>query len=571
MMDLRCRSTSKRLSTLVCFLVLTMSAPSVYAQTKQRMVLPSEVELIPDSLLDREGLPRIIRRVTIDRRDVFDSTQPDWFFAAPILNAVHTLSKEYLIQDELLLGPGDEIDPVKLLETERVLRGSRLFSNVSVTPERVGLDSVDIRVVTRDQWSLRPDILFGTGGGITNVGLRLSELNLFGAATQVMVQGLYRTENEIGWEGAVQLSQRRLFRSQVDGVLRVQANRFRTDQRLEFTKPYRNLETPWAFSVRGANAYGSDFAYLPDTTVLLPFHERDVRGWISQAYGTPDRLFMSASARLSDIRRTMPASRQAFDNAGHLLVGFASIRQSFTRSAFLDGYETEDVMEGGWGSVTLGRVFASASGGQSMWYVAGTGEQSWFPNPSVYLFGSITAGSGFAERAQPRYTYLEVQGLGHWRMSDHLVVAARLRSQTAWNWQAYRQLILDFESGLRGYDANKLAGDNRMIGNVEVRWFPQWKFWVLGVSTVAFYDIGSVWNQGVGVFDARFRSAVGLGFRLHNLKASGGDAIFRFDFAYNLDERKFSGLIFSTNQLFTAFGRHQYRAPDLVGYDIDER
>ena len=206
-----------------------------------------------------------------------------------------------------------------------------------------------------------------------------------------------------------------------------------------------------------------------------------------------------------------------------------------------------------------------------MWYVGAVGEQSWYPTERLYLFGNISAGTGFAEQAAAKYTYLEVNGLGHYRAGDHFVFAARVRTQTAWNWSAYRQLILDFESGLRGYDANVLTGANRLVSNVEWRWFPQWRFWIFGFSTVAFYDVGSVWNQGESFIDTRYHSAVGLGFRLHNLKASGRDAIYRFDFAFNLDENKFSGLIFSTNQLFSAFATHQYKAPDVFGREIDVR
>ncbi len=534
-------------------------------------VIPVAVQATPDSLMASDGYPRVIRQIIFDQRDVFDPESDDWWFGAGVMNALHVVTRPYILEDELLQVEGDEIDPARMLETERVLRNSRLFSKVRVTAEPVGADSVDMVVATQDQWSLRPDLLFGTGGGITNVGFRLSEVNFLGTATTLMGQGIYRTENDIGWEGALQVSQRRLFRTQVGVTGFLQATRFRTDQLLEFTKPFRNISTPWAFSLWGTNAFGKDFAYLPDTTFLLPFKDRSLNGWVAQQYGDDDRLFMSLGGRVSDVQRVIAESRQAFDNTAQILVSFASLRQDFGRTAFLNGYETEDIMEGGWGSVTLGRVFSMGNGGQGMWYVSGVGEQSWFPTERVYLFGSVGAGSGFAERAQPLYTFLEVNGLGHWRASDNFVLAARVRSQTAWNWAAYRQLVLDFESGLRGYDANVLAGDNRLISNVEWRWFPKWQVWILGISAVAFYDIGSVWDQGQDFFSARYHSAIGAGIRLHNLKASGRDAIFRFDFAFNLDENKFSGLIFSTNQLFSAFGGHQYSAPDVLGKDIDLR
>lgn len=517
-----------------------------------------------------DSLPLIIRSISVERHDIFDEEQADWFFGASLLNALHTTTKSYIVEDEFRFEEGDDLDTTALLETERILRRMGLFANVRVTYKQVGRDSADIEVITQDRWSLRPALLFGTGGGVTSLGGKLEEVNLFGTATQAMVYGLYRTENDIGWEGMAQITQRRLFRSEVNLVAALKANRFRTDQTLQFSKPYRTMNTPWAFGLGGWNAFGSDFFYDGSNSqpALLPFHNREYVGWISQASGERDWLFTSASVRISDVDRGVSTSRQAFDNTGHFLVAFSSIAQSFRRSQFLNGYETEDVQEGAWGSAIIGRIFSLGNGGQTMWYLGAQAEQSRYVTSDLYLFGHVSAGTGFGTN-KALYTYLEISGLGHWRVSDNVVVAGRVRSQTAWNWSAFRQLVLDYESGLRGYQANGLSGDNRIVTNTELRWFPGWTAWIFGFSGVAFYDAGTVWNQGVGLQAVRFHNAVGLGFRLHNLKASGEDAVFRFDFAYNMDTRSFSGLIFTVSQMFSAFGSHQYRPPDELGADLD--
>jgi outer membrane protein assembly factor BamA len=519
-----------------------------------------------------DSLPRIIRSITIERRDIFDERQNDWFFAAPILNALHTTTKEFIVDDELLFNEDDDLDTTVLLETERNLRRMGLFSSVRVSYAPVGTDSADVLVETQDRWSLRPALLLGTGGGITNVGAKLEEINLFGTATQVMMYGLYRTENDIGWEGMAELTQRRLFRSEVNLLAALRANEVRTDQTIQFTKPYRTMSTPWAFSIGAWNAFGSDFFYQDRARdpELLPFHERSVEGWISQASGERDQLFVSASVRLSDVRRGVPESRQAFDNTGHFLVAFSSIAQDYRRTQFLNGYETEDVMEGAWGSAIIGRVFSLGDGGQTMWYLGGQAEQSRYVTKDLYLFGGVGAGTGFGT-SSALYTYLELNGLGHLKLSDEFLVAAKVRSQTAWNWNAFRQLSLDFESGLRGYEANGLSGDNRVVTNGELRWFPGWTAWIFGVSAVAFYDAGTVWNQGTSLTDVRFHHAVGLGLRIHNLKAAGADAVFRFDLAYNMDTKSFTGIIFNVSQAFSAFGTHRYRPPDVQGADLDLR
>jgi hypothetical protein len=525
------------------------------------------------------GQPPIIRHIYIDQLEVFDSTQGDWFFAAPLANSLHSVTRPYIIEDELLLFEGDELDTALQLEVERNLRRTGLFSNVQVSQQSTGsLDSVDLLITAQDRWSLRPAILFGTGGGITNIGAKLEESNFLGTATQITLQGLYRTENDIGWEGYVRVAQRRLFRSEisVEGIL--QANQFRTDQWLQVYKAYRTTITPWAFGVSAQNSFGKDFAYANgEAPYLLPFHVRDFRGWASQSYGEGDLLYVSAAVDVNSVQRTVPESRQAFDNTGHVLVSFSSLRQRYARTAFLDGYETEDILEGGWGNATIGRVFSMGNGGQTMWYIGGDAEQSWLMADNVYVYGHVEGASGFGAASdgtggtQPLYTTLGVYGLGHWRPTDNMVVAARLSNRTVWNWDAFHQQVLDLESGLRGYPANRLAGDNIAVGNAEFRWFPGWQLWILGLSGVAFYDVGTVWNQGQSLGATRLHHSIGLGFRIHNFRASGSDAIFRFDFAYNLDDKKFSGLIFTTNQLFSAFGRHQYRSPKLYGTGVDVR
>ena len=528
------------------------------------------IHLLLPTLLSASEDPRIIRRVYIDRRDIFDPSTNEWFFAGSFVNALHTTTQFDVIEDELLFAAGDDLDTAVLQETERNLRRIGVFASVSITTRDVGADSVDVIVFTQDRLSLRPAALLGTGGGITNIGAKLEEINLFGNGTQAMIYGLYRTENAIGWEGMAQLTQRRLFGSDVNMIAALRANAVRTDQMLQVTQPYRTMSTPWAFSLGVWNAFGSDFDYRSDPAqrTLLPFHDREIVGWLSQASGERDRLFTSVSIRLSDVQRVVPSSRQAFDNTGHVLVSFSSITQKYHRSRFLDGYETEDVPEGAWGSAIIGRVFSLGNGGQTFWYLGGQAEQSRYVSSSLYLHGRIQAGTGFGDR-RARYTYLEINGLGHLKFSEHFVATARIRSQTSWNWTAFRQLVLDFETGLRGYVANGISGENRIFTNSELRWFPGWKTWILGWSAVAFYDNGTVWAQGDPLSSTRFHHAVGLGLRIHNLKAAGDDAVFRFDLAYNMDTGKIAGLIFNVRQAFSAFSSHQYRAPDVLGRDID--
>ncbi|MBU3741087.1 MAG: hypothetical protein FGM24_02260 [Candidatus Kapabacteria bacterium] len=512
-----------------------------------------------------------IRSLTIERLDVFDRRHSDWSLAGRVMNALHVVTKEYIIEDELLFDEGDEVDADRLLELERNLRRTGLFSNVEVRSTVVSADSVDVTVVTQDRFSLRPAVLFGLGGGIANVGAKVDEVNLGGTATYLLGSGLYRTENDIGAEGMIAAGQRRLFRSEFGIYGSVLANKFRTDQALQVYKPFRTMATPWAMALTGVNAFGRDFRYDGDTLTLLPFTQRVLKGWGSYAQGINEtRQFLTLAVDHNSTQRSIATSRQAYDNTSRILVGFSSIAQQFTRTAMLDGFETEDVQTGGWGSAIIGRVFMPDSLGGSMWYIGAEGEQSAYVTPEFYVFGKVAGGSGIRP-GRARYTAVESELLGHYRLTPSLLVASRFRQETVWNWDAFHQLVLDNDAGLRGYQANKLTGDNRIVMNTEVRWMTDWRLWILGFSGVVFHDAGAVWNQGDNLTSVRLRHSLGGGIRIHNLKASGEDTTFRFDVAYNMDERRFTGLLFSVRQLFSAFGSHAFRAPSPTGATIDNR
>lgn len=516
-----------------------------------------------------QDYPLVIRSVRIEQKDVFDRKADDWFFAAGWLNALHVLTRQYVIDDEVFFDIGDELDTVDLLETERVLRQTRVFSSVRVRHERFG-DSADVVIEAQDRWSLDPALVVSTGGGISTLGGQIEEVNLLGSASRTKALAMNRTENDIGLQGTLDIGLRRLFSSGISASILLTANRYRTDQDVSFGQPYWRMFTPWAFNARLVNAFGSDFAYDAGAAQprLLPFTERTFDAWVSQADGEQDRRFVTLAARASDVSRVDPTSRQAFDNTAHLLVGFSSISQQFSRTQFLNGYETEDLQQGAWGNAVLGRVFSMGNGGPSLWYIAGEAEQSHLISPTLYAFGRISAGTGFSG-SNARNTSLDLLGIGHWRIDPSLVLTSRLRSQTVWNWSGFHQMVLDPESGMRSLDANALAGDSRLVLNTELRWFPRVQWWIFGLSAVVFHDLGTVFNQNVPFLMSRYRNAVGAGLRIHNLKASGVNATYRFDVAYDPLTGRVSGVIFAVNQLFSAFGLHQFRPPQIIGREID--
>ena len=508
-------------------------------------------------------------KIIIENGNVFDSTESNALYVKDVMNALHIITKPYVIEDELLFDKDDELTEQVILETERNLRMTGLFTDVRIELDSTGFDYYDAYIVTKDRWSLTPSILYGTGGGISEYGGRLSEKNLLGTGNRIEFEGLYRNENDIRWQGYTSLEMPRVFRSEFSLLASLQANRFRTDQRINFFDPYRNTQDLLSYGMLLNNSFGSDFLYFNniDTAILLPFHERVGTAYFSRAINKDNRLFFTGLVEYNQTDRGIAQSRRAFDNSGKILIQFSSLSQKFTPVERVNLFRKEDLVVGGYGRVVLGKIFPIGSDGDNLLYLGGQGEQSYYDGTN-YLFGQLTAGSAF-KGAVASYTYQEFLGLGFHRLSESITLAGSFRQQTAWRWRALRQLILDNDFGLRGYDANRFVGENRLLANAEVRYFTGLDLWLFDFELAGFYDIGSVWNQTQKITESQFYNSVGIGLRFHSRKTSGEHSIFRVDFAYNMFDGKFGGIIFTTNQLFSPIKDHIYQLPKLFGVEFD--
>jgi len=361
----------------------------------------------------------------------------------------------------------------------------------------------------------------------------------------------------------------RFLRTEATLDVLVKSNKIRTDQFYNLFVPYRTLDTKHSYGLFIENSFGSDFFYnrSVDTNLLLSFHNRNYKLFYSHAWRKADRVFVTGLLEINDVERGSSAFRRAFDNTGRFLLTFSSISEEYMPVTKLNTYITEDMMVGGYGGVTLGKTFSYGNGGESLYYVGIIGEQSYYKN-DLYLFAHVSAASGF-ERSNSKYTYQEFRGNLFYRLNENSMITSRLRQQSVWRWSGLRQLILDNDEGLRGFAVNSFSGDNRIIFNTEYRYFPKLSVWVLDLSGVAFVDGGTTWNRGTDVMSSQFKWSTGVGLRFHNAISSGETSIFRLDFAYNATDGKFGGIVFSTNQLFSAFSMHNFRLPEILGIGFD--
>jgi hypothetical protein len=424
-----------------------------------------------------------------------------------------------------------------------------------------------------DKWSTTPALLIGSGGGENQLGFKMEDDNVAGRAYFLSLQALRRTENDIGWQGSVFMNKPRFMTWNLDLGFDLISHQYKTQQYYDLSKPYRNLQDTYSWQVQTTNIFGQEFIYKQDQQddqeqILTNIHERKFSAYYSMAWIRDLRSFATFYFDVNSTERGSPIYRRAFDNSGKFLIQFSSVSEDYFKTNRLNMYQDEDIMVGGYGSVILGRTFAVDSTGDRVWYAGARGERSWVGR-NWYIYTQVAGGSGFDE-GFAKYTFQDSKILSFLTLGSEQLLALRFRQETAWNWaDADRQLLLDNDNGLRGFDLNRFAGDSRIQANLEYRWFPGWKSWVFKISWAAFYDMGTTWDRDFGFENARWYKSAGLGIRFHNEMATGETNVYRIDFAYNFDDMKFGGIIFTTGQSFSAFDIHNFRIPDIFGLDFD--
>ncbi|MEE8146796.1 MAG: BamA/TamA family outer membrane protein [Longimicrobiales bacterium] len=107
-------------------------------------------------------------------------------------NGLHVETRHGLVRRELLLKPGDCFDPLRLSESERLLRSMRFIKTAKVEAIPRGDGNYDVQVVTRDDWTLRIEPEVALGRGVEVTGIRLAERSLLGTGRSIDLQMLSR-------------------------------------------------------------------------------------------------------------------------------------------------------------------------------------------------------------------------------------------------------------------------------------------------------------------------------------------------------------------------------------------
>jgi len=497
-------------------------------------------------LISPPPIEGVVGDISISNRNVFDLTDPAEGGALyRFANRIHVRTRADVIEQQLLLKPGDDYSAQAIEESERILRANRYIHDASITPVLHGDGVVDLEVATTDVWTLMPKLSYTQSGGASDVSVGIKETNLFGTGVMLELdiksdpdrdsKILRYKDQNLGdsWYGLSAL-----YSDNSDGH----------DYALDFGKPFYSLDSKSSnriyfqdfdrvdsFYDRGELA--SEYRHEGSTQNFAYGWSRGLNGdWVrrfSVGYVSDEHLFSNAEDSLYP-PGVLPANRIL----NYPVIGFEIVEDQFEKTSNVNQiHRVEDRYFGTRFGARLGYASEGLGSDRDAWIIdmnAHTGFGSSAKN-SLMLDGGLEAR---LEQGDVQNLKMMMSAGYYRRYSERSMFHVGLSGYLGHNLDLDNYVQLGGDSGIRGYPLRYQTGDSAVLLTVEHRLFTKWyPFRLFRVGGAIFFDAGRTWGSGEpSVSDNELLRDVGIGLRLGGDRSGLGRMI-HIDLAFPLDGR----------------------------------
>jgi outer membrane protein assembly factor BamA len=481
-----------------------------------------------------EAAGAVIGQVLIDNQNIFNLEDPkddNWAFRAA--DALHPKTHADVIRHQLLFKPGDRYSRRLIDESERILRADGYFYDAWIREVGYHDKQVDLRVTTRDVWTLNPGFNYSRSGGTNSVGVQLEDSNFLGSGADFKVfHSVTVDRTSTGLQGISQhafgtwISGAATFANNSDGYLR----------ELSVQRPFYALNTPWAAGVYGIDDLQNDSLW-DRGQIINKFRDQHqgaqvYGGWSSGVQNgwvrrwstgfTYDEHNFGPASNWSGVS-LIPEDRRFL----YPWVQFDLIQDDYIRMINHDQIvRTEDFYLGTSFSTRVGYAasgFGSSSSALLFQTSASTGLGGEGRSLTLLFWdfsGRVTEGALYNGVMDASVRYYNKQ-------SKNWLFFTALSGTKGWRLDLDNQITLGGDSGLRGYPLRYQDGTERALFTVEQRYFTDWYvFRLFRVGGAVFFDAGRTWGRApLAAPSLGLLTDAGFGLRIGNARSGLGNVI----------------------------------------------
>lgn len=442
-------------------------------------------------------------------------------------NALHMRTREGIIRNRLLFAEHERLVPLRLSESERVLRSTPMVNDVRVRayPVKGSPDSVDVIVLVQDRWTLDG----GISGDASSVDLRGTERNLLGTGqefTQTFRHSLDAQRPD--WGGTHRLYS--ISNSFIGSTAQYLLQPAQDQVALSLDRPFYSPVAQWAGNASFTHTWlrqQLDTLYedAPYRSVADQFTVDGWAGWNlaaknkrKESDGMSERV---VAMRYADTwyrqRAVGPVWDSAFIGSRLALASFSLGARRYAKDRYLYRFgQTEDVVEGMLWTMTAGVRWPER--GRSLPYVGGS-----FTRAAYVGFGdhlSVRFGlGGMIENGSMRDGVAMVDvdffsrtfSMGRWRLRQFVrMIGGRIIGPSS------AGSITIGEDQLVGFSRSVWTGDAKFLLRTETVAYMPGSFLGFHFAPVLSFGVATVTSEGTRPLEGTLQPAIGLGVLIRN-------------------------------------------------------
>lgn len=444
-------------------------------------------------------------------------------------NSLHTKTKNWVISNYLLFNKGDKLNAWNINESERLLRKTGYFYDAKITIEdSVDPDKVNLQVITKDKWTLNPQISYIPKNKNGYAGFK--DKNFLGLGHLAEINVTHDNDTYIGWGFKSGYTISNIKGSFVDASVNLESNHKSNMLQLNLTRSFFTINTKWAGGLDFTWQH-DDLRYIDRNNKinLIPhsFDSQDL--WAGRSFPvwfgkdefrSNSSLIFSARYYRKHYRLRPPVSldsNKIFVNNRLYLFSFGLINREYFKSFFVDNFGvTEDIPVGGLISLTAGsderEFYNRLYYGMQIIYSA-------LIDAAGYFSGDFELG-GFRHQNKWEQNVIRINLIYHSPLIYKDKWKARFFLENdyllGFNRFAGEQIYLDQTSGMAGFNELTTPGTKRNVLNLEARIFSPYTVLGFVVGGITFVNLGLISGPDKNLLSSRFYQAYGFGLRTQN-------------------------------------------------------